>query len=81
MSFYHREMFHNTDWDEIARSPDVLSKTTADWIMCHDPEQYVYDDYGSCASHIISAAPFENTNMPPGYRYKSWTAYGGIGQT
>lgn len=41
--------------------------------MRHDPEQYAYDNYGSCASHIISGTPFENTNMPSGYRYKPWT--------
>lgn len=70
--FHHREKFHNTDWDEVARNPDVLSKTTADWIMRHDPEQYVYNNYNSCENHITSGASFENTNMPPGYRYKPW---------
>lgn len=30
MGFHHREKLHNTDWDEVAKNPDVLSKTTAD---------------------------------------------------
>lgn len=40
--------------------------------MRHDPEQYVYNNYNSCENHITSGASFENTNMPPGYRYKPW---------
>ncbi|KAF7593736.1 hypothetical protein BBP40_010911 [Aspergillus hancockii] len=73
MGFNTREMFHNTDWDAVARNPDILSKTTANWVMHHDPEQYVYGNYGKCVNHIIAGAPFENTNIPPGYKYKPWT--------
>ncbi|RHZ67176.1 uncharacterized protein CDV56_109471 [Aspergillus thermomutatus] len=65
--------FHNTDWDEVARNPDLLSKTTADWIMRHNPEQYAYDNYDACAQHILTGKAFQNTNIPPGYSYKPWT--------
>ncbi|KAF7169116.1 hypothetical protein CNMCM5623_001924 [Aspergillus felis] len=73
MGFHHREKFHNTDWDEVARNPDILSKTTADWIMRHNPEQYAYDNYNSCAQHILAGKAFQNTNIPPGYKYEPWT--------
>ncbi|KAF4168871.1 hypothetical protein CNMCM6936_000816 [Aspergillus lentulus] len=73
MGFHHREKFHNTDWDEVARNPDILSKTTANWIMRHNPEQYAYENYDSCARHILEGKDFQNTNTPPGYRYEPWT--------
>ncbi|KAF7627748.1 FAD binding domain protein [Aspergillus flavus] len=73
MGFHHREKFHNTDWDAVAKNPDIFSKTTANWIMRHNPEQYAYDNYGKCANHLLTGAPFQNTNVPPGYTYKPWT--------
>ncbi|GAB1194231.1 hypothetical protein APSETT444_003474 [Aspergillus pseudonomiae] len=73
MGFHHREKFHNTDWNAVAKNPDTFSKTTADWIMRHNPEQYAYDNYGKCANHLLTGAPFQNTNVPPGYTYKPWT--------
>ncbi|KAG2009367.1 hypothetical protein GB937_007770 [Aspergillus fischeri] len=73
MGFHHREKFHNTDWDEVARNPDILSKTTANWIMRHNPEQYAYENYDSCARHILEGKDFQNTNIPLGYRYEPWT--------
>jgi hypothetical protein len=27
--FKNRELFHDTDWDTVARNPDILSNTTA----------------------------------------------------
>jgi hypothetical protein len=41
--------------------------------MRHNPEQYVYDNYGKGVDHVITGAPFRNTNTPPGYEYKPWT--------
>lgn len=73
MGFRHRETFHNTDWDAVAKNPDILSHTTATWIMRHNPEQYAYDNYGKVVNHLLKGAPFENTNLPPGYKYKPWT--------
>lgn len=43
------------------------------WINLHDPEQYVYDNWRKCVNHVVSGAPFENTNTPPGYTYVPWT--------
>ena len=43
------------------------------WVIQHDPEQYVYDSWSKCVNHIVSGAPFQNTNIPPGYTYKPWT--------
>ncbi|KAB8229457.1 FAD-dependent oxidoreductase [Aspergillus alliaceus] len=73
MGFHHREKYHNTDWDEVAKNPDLFSKTTATWIMRHNPEEYAYENYGKVANHILTGAAFRNTNVPPGYTYKPWT--------
>lgn len=44
-----------------------------DWLIQHDPEQYTHDNYHKAAEHLLTGAPFENTNIPPGYKYKPWT--------
>ena len=46
------------------------------WQSHHDPEKYVYDNWQACLNHITSGAPFENTNLPPGYHYEPWTMEG-----
>ncbi|KAB8074419.1 hypothetical protein BDV29DRAFT_190994 [Aspergillus leporis] len=38
-----------------------------------DWDTYVYDNYGKGVDHVITGAPFRNTNTPPGYEYKPWT--------
>ena len=43
------------------------------WINLHDPEQYVYDNYTKCVNHLVGGPSFENTNIPPGYKYVPWT--------
>lgn len=43
------------------------------WINLHDPEEYVYQNWTKCLNHLVSGAPFENTNTPLGYTYKAWT--------
>jgi hypothetical protein len=40
----------------------------------HDAEDYVYERFGRCVDNILNNAEFRNTNIPPGYIYKSWTA-------
>ncbi|KAL4918506.1 hypothetical protein BDW62DRAFT_200880 [Aspergillus aurantiobrunneus] len=51
--FKNREVFHNTDWDAVARNREILGKMVWDWALRHDPEQYVYENYGRCAEHLL----------------------------
>lgn len=44
-----------------------------DWLLNHDPEQYAHNNYHKAAENLLTGAPFENTNTPPGYKYKPWT--------
>ncbi|CAG9992203.1 unnamed protein product [Clonostachys byssicola] len=71
--FRRREAFHKTDWEAVAKNPDILGKAVGDWVLNHDPEKYVYENYGNCVNFLVAGAPFKNTNGVPGYEYKPWT--------
>jgi hypothetical protein len=46
------------------------------WIIEHDPEQYVIENYELARKHLFEGAKFRNTNTPPGLEYKPWTIDG-----
>lgn len=73
MGFKNREIYHNTDWDAVAKNPEVMGKMVGDWLVHHDPERYAYENYNRCAEHLLRGAPFRNTNSVPGYEYSPWT--------
>lgn len=39
----------------------------------HDPVGYAEANYDKALSHLENGTPFENTNLPPGYKYEEWT--------
>lgn len=73
MGFKNREAFHNTNWDEPPPESGPSKNPVGNWLVHHDPEQYAYDNYHKCAEHLLTGAPFKNTNSVPGYEYKPWT--------
>ena len=73
LGFKNRELFHNTDWDAVAKNPEIMGKVVGNWLVHHDPAQYANENYAKCAEHLLRGAPFENTNYVPGYKYKPWT--------
>lgn len=73
IGFKTREVFHNTDWDKVSKDPSIVGKPLGSWILRHDPEKYAYENYEKCANHILTGAPFENTNSVPGYKFTPWT--------
>ncbi|RGP78644.1 FAD nad p-binding domain-containing [Fusarium longipes] len=73
MGFKNREVFHNTDWDAVAKNPLIIAKITGEWLLRHDPEQYTYENFNKCAEHLLNGTPFKNTNSVPGYTYQPWT--------
>ncbi|KAF3014133.1 hypothetical protein E8E15_005568 [Penicillium rubens] len=56
-----------------SRCSYIIPKMVGKWLVHHDPEHYAHENYGKCAEHLLSGAPFENTNAVPGYKYKPWT--------
>lgn len=69
----NREKWHHTDFEEARRHPEKLVMQVGRWINLHEPEDYVYQNWTKCVNHLVSGAEFENTNLPPGYKYKPWT--------
>ncbi|KAK6382281.1 hypothetical protein LTS17_004168 [Exophiala oligosperma] len=61
------------DFDLIRKDPLAAAKSVGRWTSEHNPEQYVYDKWQAAVNHIVSGAPFQNTNLPPGYEYEPWT--------
>ena len=53
---------------EVVKVPKV-----GNWVLKHDPEQYAYENFGTAFNHLVSDAPFTNTNIPKGYVHKTWT--------
>ncbi|KAK8117031.1 uncharacterized protein PG998_005312 [Apiospora kogelbergensis] len=55
------------------------AKTTKDlkpeqgrWLWKHEPEKYVYENFAKALDHVQEGAPFQNTNIPPGYVHEEW---------
>jgi len=79
LGFKNREIFHNTDWKDEKATPTKQHKMVGDWLVCHNPEKYVYDNYHKCAELLDTGVEFLNTNIPPGYKYRPWTVRGLLG--
>ncbi|KAL4977068.1 hypothetical protein BDW66DRAFT_133317 [Aspergillus desertorum] len=73
MGFKNRELYHKTDWDAVAKNPEIMGKMVGKWLLMHDPERYAYENYESCKEFLLRGEPFTNTNAVPGYTYKPWT--------
>lgn len=43
------------------------------WLVDHDPEKYVYDNFDAAFGKVAEGKEFSNTNTPPGIKYKPWT--------
>ncbi|PSN64201.1 FAD/NAD(P)-binding domain-containing protein [Corynespora cassiicola Philippines] len=71
--FKNREHLHKADLEFLKQHPEVLTSVYNNWMTTHNAEQYAYDNYVACASHIKNGTPFENSNGVPGYKYKPWT--------
>lgn len=72
LGVFNQNSYHKTDWDAVAKNPDVLKVKYGRWISNHDAEDYAYENYGKALHHLIAGAPFTNRNIPPGYLYKPW---------
>ncbi|KAL5047365.1 hypothetical protein BDW71DRAFT_206491 [Aspergillus fruticulosus] len=73
MGFKNRELYHKTDWDAVANKPEIMGKMVGNWLLMHDPEKYVSENYLKCKGFLLHGEPFVNTNAVPGYKYKPWT--------
>lgn len=51
----------------------MLRRSTASWIWSHNPELYANKKYDEALAHVVDGTPFQNSNVPTGYTYQSWT--------
>ncbi|KAM5453559.1 hypothetical protein MaudCBS49596_002762 [Microsporum audouinii] len=74
MSFVNSENLAAADMDEVLKKePEKVKVRFPKWLFLHDPEAYVYRMYGQAFSHLVLGTVFENTNFPPGHKFKMWT--------
>ena len=73
MSFVNSECLGAPDVEEIKRDPDKIRIRFPKWLFQHDPEAYAYEKYGQAFAHLVSGTEFENTNFPPGHKFRPWT--------
>ncbi|KAK4494422.1 hypothetical protein PRZ48_014720 [Zasmidium cellare] len=73
MTFVNAQLKTETNWDTIWKDPKSVKTRFPKWVWGHDPEEYAYEKYGQAFAHLVQGAPFENTNFPPGHKFKPWT--------
>ncbi|OAL22161.1 hypothetical protein AYO22_07422 [Fonsecaea multimorphosa] len=71
--FLNREMIHRTDWASIAKDPSAIEQKHGDWIVMHDPEAYVNENYWKAYDHVVGGKEFVNSNVPKGWSHQTWT--------
>ena len=66
--------WQHTDPAAVAENPSLVIPKQPQWILNHDPELYVYENFGKAANEVMGGPTFKNTNVPPGAEYQPWTA-------
>ena len=61
MGFKNRERFVGDDIEALKAKQMSLGPIVGSWVTLHDPERYVYENYGNCVNHLLMDAPFTNT--------------------
>ncbi len=71
--FINHQRQNNTNFEAVGEDGESFKSHIGRWAVTHDAEKYAYDNYGNVLNHLLSGAPFQPTNIPPGYTYKPWT--------
>ncbi|EXJ71844.1 uncharacterized protein A1O5_04345 [Cladophialophora psammophila CBS 110553] len=73
MGWETRHVWHQTDWEAVAKNPELLSLPQPEWLNGCDAEKYAEDKFDAVISHLQKGTPFESTNVPPGHVHEDWT--------
>jgi 2-polyprenyl-6-methoxyphenol hydroxylase-like FAD-dependent oxidoreductase len=73
MSFVNSEALGDSNIDELKNNPEKVRVRFPKWLFKHEPETYAYEKYGQAFAHLVLGARFQNTNYPPGYKWRPWT--------
>ena len=73
MSFVNSKTLSAANLEEMKEDPEKARVKFPKWLFQHDPEAYVYEKYGQAFAHLVLGAKFQNTNIPPGHKFRPWT--------
>ncbi|RSL96392.1 hypothetical protein CEP52_011485 [Fusarium oligoseptatum] len=68
-----RHRWHFTDWEAVAKNPELLKLPQPTWLQCHDAETYARENVDAVVSHLKHGTPFTSTNVPQGHVHQDWT--------
>jgi 2-polyprenyl-6-methoxyphenol hydroxylase-like FAD-dependent oxidoreductase len=73
MSFVNSEALGDPNIDALKRDPEKVRVRFPKWLFKHDPETYAYEKYGQAFACLVLGSEFQNTNYPPGHKWRPWT--------
>ncbi|KAI2463289.1 hypothetical protein F4781DRAFT_417159 [Annulohypoxylon bovei var. microspora] len=76
LGILNRAAWHQDRADNVEQMDKLLPQ--GKWVWGHNAEKYVVDNFRQAREHIETGAPFENTNLPPGYKPEPWTLEGEV---
>lgn len=74
LGFINQSHYLKPEWGQKAvEDASGVKSQYGWWIWAHNPERYSYDNYGKALRSLVDGTPFENTNIPRGYKYQPWS--------
>jgi 2-polyprenyl-6-methoxyphenol hydroxylase-like FAD-dependent oxidoreductase len=73
MAFVNAEVLSDANMQDVLKDPERIRVRLPKWLFQHEPEAYAYEKYGQAFAHLVCGAPFQNTNTPPGHKFRPWT--------
>ncbi|KAH8176724.1 FAD binding domain-containing protein [Sarocladium implicatum] len=73
MGWETRHVWHQTDWDAVAKDPNFLRMPQPAWLLGHDARKYAIDNYDAIVSHLQLGTEFVAKNTPDGHVHEDWT--------
>jgi hypothetical protein len=73
MGWETRHVWHQTDWDAVAKDPNYLKMPQPAWLLGHDARKYASENFEAVVNHLQDGTPFVSKNVPEGYVHEEWT--------
>nr|QCF41199.1 CcxH [Bipolaris sorokiniana] len=73
MAFVNSQLMGATNWENIRKDPKQIRLKFPKWVFRHDVETYVDDKFSQARAHVLEGKSFQNTNIPAGHVFESWT--------
>lgn len=66
-------MWHQTDWEAVAKNPEMLRLPQPAWLLGIDATKYAEENFDSVVRCLQEGTPFVSTNVPAGHFHEDWT--------